>query len=80
MIFTADEEQTVTRGTYNYVAAPGTGSITLNYAPAGVMTLVNSNGIVNGVVTAADTDLIVLPTCRFKAGLTGDATFELYKA
>ena len=80
MKFNGDEEQTVTRGTWNYVAAAGAGSITLSYAPAGEMQLVNTDGITDGVVTGNQTDLIQLPTCRFKAALTGDAEFSLYKA
>ena len=80
MKFTADEEQTVTKGLYNYISDIGTGSITLQYAPSGTMNLVNTTGVTAGVIAADATDLIQLPTCRFKAGLTGDATFELVKA
>lgn len=80
MKFTLDEEKTVTKGFWNYIADPGSGSITLSYAPAGEMKLVNTGSVSDGVIIAANTDIINLPTCRLKAGLTGDATFELYKA
>jgi hypothetical protein len=80
MKFRANEEQTVTRGTWNYVADAGTGSITLSYSAAGDSVLVNTDGITNGVVAGSQTDLIQLPTCRFKASLTGDATFSMFKA
>ena len=80
MKFTADEEQTVSKGTYSYLADAGTGSMTLMYAPAGKMTLLNTASITNGVVTGSPTDLIQLSTCRFKAGLTGDATFSMTRA
>ena len=80
MEFKNDEEQTVTRGTWSYIADAGTGSITLSYAPAGEMTLLNTADITDGVITGAATDLIQLSTCRFKAGLTGDATFSMTRA
>ena len=80
MEFKNDEEQTVTRGTWSYIANAGTGSITLSYAPAGEMTLLNTANVTNGVITGEPTDLIQLSTCRFKAGLTGDATFSMTRA
>jgi len=80
MKFTADEEQTVPRGTWSYLADAGTGSITLSYAPAGEMTLVNTASITDGVLAGSTTDLIQLSTCRFKAALTGDATFSMTRA
>lgn len=80
MKFRADEEQTVRRGLWNYIADPGTGSITVSYAPSKTMHLLNTDGVTNGVISAVGTDLIQLPTCRLKAALTGDATFELVRA
>ena len=80
MKFTLDIAQTVPRGLYNFLADAGSGSITLSYAPSGTMRLVNTTSVTNGVVTGSPTDLLQLPTCRFKAALTGDATFELVKA
>ena len=80
MQFTADEEQTVSKGTYSYLANVGTGSITLSYAPSGTMTLLNTSDITDGVVSTSGTDLIQLSTCRFKAGLTGNATFSMTRA
>ncbi|HHZ71337.1 MAG TPA: hypothetical protein EYN54_13915 [Methylococcaceae bacterium] len=80
MKFTLDEEQTVPRGTYSYIADVGAGSITLSYAPAGEMKLLNTADITDGVITGSPTDLIQVSTCRFKAGLTGDATFSMTRA
>lgn len=80
MKFRGSEEQTVTRGSWNYVASQGAGTITLSYAPAGEFKLVNTGSITDGVITGDATDIISLPTCRFTATLTGDATFEMYKA
>jgi len=80
MKFTLDEEQTVSRGLWNYVADAGAGSITLSYSPSGTMKLVNTGSVTDGVITGSPTDLIQLPTCRFKAALTGDATFEMVRA
>jgi hypothetical protein len=79
MKFTADQEQTVTRGNWNYIANVGSGSITLQYAVSGIMHPVNTGSISAGVIAADGTDIINLPTCRLKAGLTGDATFEMVR-
>ena len=80
MEFKNDEAQTVTRGTWSYIANAGSGSITLNYAPSGEMVPLNTADVTDGVITGSATDLIQLSTCRFKAALTGDATFSMTRA
>ena len=81
MKFTGDIEQTVPPGLWNFIATPGTGSITVSYRPSGGSdTLLNTGDVTNGVISSTSTDDIRLPLCRLEASLTGDATFELYRA
>ncbi len=69
MKFKADEEQTVVKGSYNYEAIENGGTITMMYKTSG-----GFNGVTNEV---PGTGTIDVPTCTFKAGLTGAATLTL---
>lgn len=74
MKFTADEELTVPAGTYAYQADVGAGTITLSMR---IMSASAFVPITNGAITADETGIISLPTCRMKAGLTSDAEFVM---
>lgn len=76
MKFTADEEQTVLGGKYNYQANVGTGAVTLQIKINPASSFLN---VTDGAFTVDDTGIIEITTCRMKAGLTNDAEFIMSK-
>ncbi len=75
MNFIADEAQTVTSGKYVYQAIITSGGVTMEMSMSGGA----FSPITDGAFTADADGVIDLPTCRLKAGLTGDAVFKLEK-
>ena len=74
IVFSKDVPQSIPQGNYVFDVKPGNGTVTLQ--------IDGGNGygaVANGSFTNATTDGIYLPNCMMKAGLTGNATFELFQ-
>ncbi len=74
--FILDEEQTVSEGSWNFKADPGTGSIDLTFSLGDGDSF---DAVTDGSFTAYESGIIKISGTRLKAGLTGDATFRMNK-